>query len=79
MSNIAAKQDSYSIKKDVKKLFIETLNYRVAGGGVMTEYLSSPVSTRDLAVSRPAAARRTAGTTVAPRSTGGSTGGGGSY
>ena len=68
-----------SIKKDVKKLFIETLNYRVAGGGVMTEYLSSPVSTRDLAVSRPAAARRTAGTTVAPRSTGGSTGGGGSY
>lgn len=42
-----------SIKKDVKKLFTETLNYKSAGGGVMSEYLSSPVTSRDLAARAP--------------------------
>ena len=67
-----------SIKKDVRKLFTETLNYKSAGGGVMSEYLSSPVTSGELSVSRRAQSRRRS--IAAPRRrTGGSTSGGGGY
>ena len=67
-----------SIKKGVRKLFTETLNYKSAGGGVMSEYLSSPVTSGELSVSRPTQSRRRA--IAAPRrGTGGSTSGGGGY
>ncbi|HAI37795.1 MAG TPA: hypothetical protein DCM40_06560, partial [Maribacter sp.] len=46
-----------SIKKGVRKLFTETLNYKSAGG-VMSEYLSSPVTSGELSVSRRAQSRR---------------------
>jgi len=68
-----------SIKKDVKKLFTETLNYKSAGGGVMSEYLSSPVTSRDLAARAPRRSSRRQRTTTTARTTGGTTSGGGSY
>ena len=68
-----------SIKKDVKKLFTETLNYKSAGGGVMSEYLSSAMATRNLAVSGPRKSRRRQRTATTARTAGGATSGGGSY
>ena len=69
-----------SIKKDVKKLFTETLNYKSAGGGVMSEYLSSAMATRNLAVSGPRRSRRRRQrVTTTARTTGGTTSGGGRY
>ncbi len=67
-----------SIKNDVRKLFTETLNYKSAGGGVMSEYLSSPVRPEELTMSGPSRLRRRS-SAARRRSTGRTTSGGGSY
>tara|TARA_A100000172_G_scaffold700_3_gene675 strand:+ start:8620 stop:11448 length:2829 start_codon:yes stop_codon:yes gene_type:complete len=68
-----------SIKKDVRKLFIETLNYKSAGGGVMSEYLSSPATLADLSLSSAPRSRRRPRVTATATVAAGTTGGGSSY
>ena len=69
-----------TIKKEVKKLFTETLNYKSAGAGVMSEYLSSPVTSRNLSMGGSSQSRRETTTArAASAARGSSTSSGGSY